>query len=120
MREETGRWLDKAASDLDHAAYLLEDDRAEPAAFHAQQAAEKALKALLIERDGAYPRVHDLVHLAEEAKAPDGLTADCADLTQAYVASRYPDTADPISPEQAERFVAIAKEVIGWTRRTIS
>ena len=34
-------------------------------AFHAQQAAEKALKAVLIERAVRFPRTHDLEALTE-------------------------------------------------------
>lgn len=44
------------------------------AGFHAQQAVEKALKALLCANDLDYPRTHDLETLAERLTAsPDAL-----------------------------------------------
>lgn len=65
---EAGAWLEKAAQDLragdvDLAASppLVED-----AAFHAQQAVEKALKGFLAAHDRPIRKTHDLVGLGAE------------------------------------------------------
>jgi len=42
-------WLDEARDDLESAEYLLNGGRYSKACFYAQQAAEKAVKALLNE-----------------------------------------------------------------------
>ena len=53
-------WLQRARSDLalGQAALRLSDVMPEDAAFHAQQSAEKALKALLSDRGVAFPQTH--------------------------------------------------------------
>lgn len=59
-------WLRKADSDLKNAELCLAADEAlDTACFHCQQAAEKALKAFLIERNLKFPLVHDLKRLLD-------------------------------------------------------
>jgi HEPN domain-containing protein len=54
-------WLRKADSDLRNAELCLAaDESLDTACFHCQQAAEKALKAFLIDRGLTCPLVHDL------------------------------------------------------------
>lgn len=63
--------------------------------YHAQQAAEKYLKALLISRRTRVERTHDLEFLLGECvkHIPDlaGLQNDCQALSAYAVDSRYPD-----------------------------
>jgi HEPN domain-containing protein len=68
------RWLTRAKSDLAVARLVLErgpDLQPWLAAYHAQQAAEKSIKALLIARSIEPDRKHDLVQLAD--KLPAGI-----------------------------------------------
>jgi HEPN domain-containing protein len=62
-------WLEHAQSDLNLArlAQSRDDILPEQACFHAQQAAEKALKAVLLYRKIEFPLVHDLEELIEVA-----------------------------------------------------
>ncbi len=60
MRQEVKRWLQQAKEDLDAAEYNFKGGRFRLAAFMCQQTAEKALKALLINRTNAFPKIHDL------------------------------------------------------------
>ena len=55
LRTEAGRWLDRADEDRRMVALALgaAPCLVGPAAYHAQQAAEKALKALLVLRGAA-------------------------------------------------------------------
>ena len=64
--EESLRWLRYAKGDLDLAAAVVRDD-GEPrhACFLAQQAAEKALKAVLVLEQLELPFIHDLRELQE-------------------------------------------------------
>jgi HEPN domain-containing protein len=59
---ETHDWLKKASEDLKAAELLLAGVRLLPpqAAFHAQQAAEKAQKAFLTWQKQPFPKTHDL------------------------------------------------------------
>lgn len=72
--------------------------------FHAQQAAEKLLKAFLIYQGRDVSRTHDLVALlaqcAEVDRSVATFEADCHKLTSFGVASRYPD--DLFEPTEAD------------------
>lgn len=119
VSEEADRWLAAGREDLVTAEVLVDADRGEHAAFHAQQAAEKAFKAVLVERRESFPQIHDLVVLAEEADAPSGIRDGCRTLSQAYVQSRYPDVPGSIETHRAEELVEDAREVVEWARKTI-
>ncbi len=56
-------WLAKADSDLDAGHHLLSSGPYDVVCFHAQQAIEKLLKALLAFFDQPPPRTHDLEEL---------------------------------------------------------
>jgi HEPN domain-containing protein len=47
MSSKSNNWLDEADWDLENAKILFKSDRFNTVVFHAQQAAEKAVKALL-------------------------------------------------------------------------
>jgi HEPN domain-containing protein len=87
-------WLQKAQSDLHTARQLLATDGPyDTACFHAQQAAEKALKAVLAQEAQQIPRTHDLGELAGlVGKAAISISLsdeDLANLTPYAVALRY-------------------------------
>ena len=92
--DEPRAWLDKAGADLRAARTLQEvaDLPRELAAFHFQQAAEKALKGLLVLAGVVPPRTHDLRLLLETVPdRPQGLTPEAADAARPYaVLARYP------------------------------
>lgn len=109
-------WVKKAESDLRVAQLVLSgsdvDDDA--SCFHAQQAAEKYLKALLQERDVRFPRTHDLEKFGDLA-APmvvelGGLRSGMEWLSAFSVDSRYPDAIEEPEPD-APRAIAIATEI---------
>ena len=72
-REARARaWLDRAIDEMELAKDLADNWRGnlEHAGVHAQQAAEKAIKAGLILQDGTHPRDHDLDELRDQL-SPD-------------------------------------------------
>lgn len=92
--------LDKARDDA-YVVKALAADTGSPEwilGFHAQQAVEKALKAMLARRGLEYPRTHNLAMLVELLRRqgmevpPDG--DDLGRLTPFGVALRYDDMAD--------------------------
>jgi len=100
-------WLAHAESDL-NLARLARDRQEilpEQVCFHAQQAAEKALKAVLVSREIEFPLVHAiqaLVQIAQQsglAVPPEVLEA--VSLTPYAVVTRYPGHWEEISPEQS-------------------
>jgi len=110
---DTRDWLAKAQHDLSAATTLLEADTPLPgvAAFHAQQAAEKSLKAFLYWHDVPFRKTHELEELGREAIEIDsalGAAVDSAvDLTPFAWRFRYPG--EPIEPETAEVADAVAR-----------
>lgn len=58
-------WLAYAHSDLALAAAIIPGVMRENLCFHAQQAAEKSLKAVLIDRQVDYPKTHSIKLLIE-------------------------------------------------------
>jgi len=86
--------------------------------FHAQQAVEKALKAVLSAHDHAYPWTHDLRHLLDlldEAgqSLPEEL-ADARRLTPWAAEFRYGDTID----DELDRVptLELVDGVLAWAR----
>ncbi len=86
-------WLRLAQEDLDVARLLFEEKRWSHVCFHAQQAAEKGLKAL-IENKKLVPKLHDLVKLAQEViqcgYKVEQFQPQFYFLNQFYTSTRYP------------------------------
>jgi len=127
VREVAGRWLAMAADDLGAARLLLAstDIGAEVAGFHAQQAAEKALKAMLVAAAADVPRTHDLDRLHslvceavgdERIELPGG--DDLAWLTQLGLGGRYPDGTMSTESDRADvqRAIDLASIIVAAAR----
>lgn len=110
-----GQWVRLADHDLREAqrAFAEPDDPAyEIVCFHAQQAVEKYLKALLCSRSIGFPNTHDLAKLAALAPLDAGLQAlidDLAHLTPYAVSSRYPTVEVPETSEDADFALRVAQ-----------
>lgn len=94
-KPETLVWLGLARDDLAACQSLIRDKLYHYACFHAQQAAEKALKALILRDNRTVPRLHKLETLLKQTdrSAPSlrPLLSDCKILDQYYLPARYPD-----------------------------
>jgi HEPN domain-containing protein len=119
MDEEVERWLEKAESDYEAAEFIFKSKYLYVAAFLAQQAAEKALKALYISKKGKLRKTHELVELARDVDAPKELIAACASITPAYTATRYPDIADIYDKEEVRALIKSSLEVIEWVKKNL-
>lgn len=110
-------WVRKAESDLIAVDLLIaaNDPPWDIVVFHAQQAAEKFLKAFLVSRGQQPPKVHDLTRLLTlcVADQPElaSLADDCAFLSPLAVLSRYPGDATESAREDAEKGVDIARRI---------
>lgn len=119
-------WLAKADSDLTAARRLLEHPGPYDAVcFHAQQAAEKALKALLAFTNAPQPRTHnleDLQALCLSTPAAEQLIdlrqLDLSELTPFAVESRYDIEFWPAQAEAAAA-VSLAAEVCALASRVV-
>jgi HEPN domain-containing protein len=120
-REETKRglvvrWLAMADEDLSAAEVLLGQKKPFlfAAGFHAQQAAEKSLKAFLTWHQVEFPKTHDLgVLLDLAARAAPDLEQELRDtvaLNPYGVQERYPGEGTPMSVEEARQAVVLARK----------
>ena len=116
--DDPREWMNRARSSLARARVRQPEIYLEDLCFDAQQAAEKALKALLITRGVSFPRVHDLAALVgllqEDGVALPEPIADAAVLTDYAVEARYPGLWEAVDEEEYVRAVALASEVLRW------
>jgi HEPN domain-containing protein len=111
------QWLAKAEQDMKAGEALLaiEPPYLYPACFHAQQAAEKYLKALLTWHQIEFPKTHAIELLLELLKGVDSQTAsqlqDAGELTPYGVDIRYPGDQPEPEPDEAREAVDLARKV---------
>ncbi len=91
MTPEFKEWYNMAVMDLGVARHLDETYRPKPLeiiCYHCQQAAEKAIKALIIYYggEGGIPKLHDLSFLLNQIK------------NKVYIEDKYYDYADTLTP----------------------
>ncbi|OGP59307.1 MAG: hypothetical protein A2V67_15725 [Deltaproteobacteria bacterium RBG_13_61_14] len=116
-REFTRQWIQKAENDLNAAAALLNAREPFPdiAAFHAQQTAEKFLKAFLVWHQVEYPKTHDIGELLNLVAKVDKPLADslreATVLTDYSVDVRYPGDLSELTLENARKAVKSARKV---------
>jgi len=116
-------WLRYAYSDLELARVgRTSNVLFEGLCFHAQQAAEKALKAVLIAKGVPPPKTHNirtlLDLLPQEVIAPQEIE-DAASLTDYAVTSRYPGDFESVDEEEYKEAVRLAETVVLWAERII-
>lgn len=116
-------WLNHAKSNLAHAQAVNPDVWFENLCFDAQQAAEKAIKAVFIRRGERFPFVHNLEELLQ-LLASNGLKVpkyvwESIELSQFAVVTRYPRLAAPVTKGTHRRAVRIATAVLRWAERHV-
>jgi HEPN domain-containing protein len=120
MKTETREWLSKADGDYATASRerLVEDNpNHDVVCFHAQQAAEKYLKARLVEAGIPFPRTHDLEALLgcvlSAEPAWERIRPDLRSLTSMAVEVRYPGTnADAEDANEAHRIAGLVQNAV--------
>ena len=122
--KEVAAWLSRADQDLRAAKVdlgvsppLLAD-----AAFHCQQAVEKALKALLTHHDHLFRKTHDIGELAlaclEHEPSLEALLRVSAPLTEYAWRFRYPGEVFEPDRREVEDALEVAHRVVGEVRMT--
>ena len=107
-------WVAKADSDFRTAKHLCVGGATfvDGATFHAQQAAEKYLKALLVWHQIEFPKTHDIAALLKLAESADPeipqLLTDATELTPYGVEYRYPGDYPEATLDDAKQAVDLA------------
>jgi HEPN domain-containing protein len=120
MKPITGEWITKAEGDFATAQRELnatEHPNYDAVCFHAQQCAEKYLKAFLQEADVSFAKTHDLADLLGSALPIEptwaAMTADLNTLSAFAVEYRYPgDSADLDEAKLAFQVCTNVRQVI--------
>lgn len=121
----TRQWLAKTHRDLLAAERALQGSPPlrDVAAFHWQQAAEKALKAFLTWHDRPFRRSHDLLYLVQECAAMDcsfSQLADAAALLNPYATEfRYPGDVEEPTQEATDSARRASQEVVGFVEAAL-
>lgn len=117
------RWLRYAEDDLRSAEILLEQSGVPRAScFHAQQAAEKSIKAIFVFLQVDFPFTHDLNRLRD--LLPDGWSVkeefpDLATLSAWAVEPRYPGDLIEATRQDAETAVEQARNIYETTLKDL-
>ena len=128
MPERYQDWMRQAGLDLDHAKLADREGHLEWAVFAAQQAAEKACKALHMS-GGGEAWGHDLTTLLGALpavrRAPPDLVDRAKALDKHYVTSRYPNgfaegiPRDHYTHREADQAIADAEAIVDFCTRSL-
>lgn len=118
-------WIRYARGDLALAQVSLpEDSFYELLCFHAQQAAEKSIKAVLVHRGIAFPKTHiieRLIDLLPEDVSKISELSQSAKLSVYATVSRYPgDVSESVDEEEYREAVRLAEAVVQWAESILS
>ncbi len=118
-------WLIRAKSNLLLAekGKKLKDVLLEDLCFNAQQAAEKALKAVCVAKNLDFPKTHSLVRLIDileenGVKISDEIK-EGGILTQYAVQARYPGWAEEITKDEYVEVLELAARIVFWAEALI-
>ncbi len=116
-------WLNRAQSNLGLDKSLVPHIYLEDYCFNAQQAAEKAIKAVMVLRGIEFPYIHDLTRLMSMLEASGETIPDpvrrAAVLTRFAAQTRYPSVEEPVTKQEYTEAIAIAEAVLHWAEDRI-
>ncbi|MHC4073766.1 MAG: HEPN domain-containing protein [Planctomycetota bacterium] len=119
------QWLSLADEDLNLASHALGLGAKSPyrlIAYHAQQCAEKCLKAFLVYHKVDFPYTHNIRRLLKfcaEHTEWAGTLKNAEELTPYAITARYPGEEDEVTETEATRAVEIAENVRDVVRKEL-
>ena len=120
MKDAVKEWLKQAEEELHTAVYLLEGGFFNGACYHAQQAIEKKIKAVLLKKGWELEKIHSLerlIAIAEDYKIQVDISDEEIIFIDSIYRSRYPGEADllplgePLKSD-AEKAIDIAEGIM--------
>lgn len=125
MRREIDIWVQQAEIDLKSAEKNFEGEIYYVCAFLCQQAIEKIMKAVFMNKTkNSPPNIHNLRELGELIGLPPNLLSKARKLSRDFVISRYPDAAGDVpakvyDKEIAKEILRDAKELFTWLQKQL-
>ena len=121
--DDPREWMNRARSDLTQAKSQVPGVYFENLCFNAQQAAEKAIKAVMITRNIEFPYVHDLARLLSLLEDGGEVIPEtirrAGELTDYATITRYPGEIRPVTEVEYREAIAIAEAVVHWAEEQI-
>jgi HEPN domain-containing protein len=122
-QDDPREWLNRAHSNLLQAQDQRPGVYLEDLCFQAQQATEKAVKAVLLHRRVRFPYIHDLSELVNLLGKSDEVIPpflqEAVGLTDYAVEARYPGPSEEVTQEEYEETLALADQVVRWAAERI-
>ena len=91
--------------------------------FAAQQAAEKAIKAVFLHQGKTFPYTHDIEQLlsllVEAGAAVPANLLEADRLTGYAMGARYPGDEEPATEKDFQEAMALAERVVAWAEKLI-
>lgn len=92
--------------------------------FFAQQAAEQALRAAIIQREGKISRGHNLIQMCNSLDAPLEIMNAAAELNPEFLSTRSPEAVSGVPSQNYDRKSArlhlrCAQTIVDWIKATL-
>ena len=118
-----GERLNHAINNLAIKKHRVPDAYLEDLCFEAQQAAEKAIKAVMIRCNIDSPYVHDIARLLslleEGGEAISEVVRKAEELTPYALVTRYPGIFRPVAEQEYAEAIEIAETVLRWAEERL-
>lgn len=122
--DDAHEWIRYAEADLALAEIDLPANALyEHLCFHAQQTAEKAIKAVLIAEGVTFPKSHNidfLLTLLPPTVERTNLPFNAYMLTGYATIFRYPGEEEPVTESEYQQLLSIARGVLAWAKTYLS
>jgi HEPN domain-containing protein len=123
-RKEAMSFWAQARADLATSITLLDAGVYYASVFFSQQAAEKALKAAIVDHQHRSPKGHNLVQMANSLNAPVEIMNAAAELNPEFLASRNPESVDGVPAQlydktSARLHLRCAQDILEWAKTLV-
>ena len=123
-RKEAMDFWAQARADLATAVTLMDAGIYYASVFFSQQAAEKALKAAIVDGQRRSPRGHNLIQMANSLNAPVEIMNSAAELNPEFMATRNPESVDGVPAQLYDKTSArihlrCAQDILDWAKPLI-
>jgi HEPN domain-containing protein len=123
LPEDPRAWIERAKSNLARTGIILPEVYLEDLCFDAQQAAEKAIKAVFVHRGEMFPYIHDLQRLLllleRNGHTIPKYVKEATELTRYAHVTLYHGVANPVTRRTYRRAVRLAADVLRWAERQV-
>jgi len=121
FRKQAMDFWAQARADLATATTLLDAGVYYASVFFSQQAAEKALKAAIVDHQRRTPKGHNLIQMANSLNAPVEIMNSAAELNPEFMSTRNPENVDGVPAQMygktsARIHLRCAQDILEWAK----